>query len=101
MIRMEKQRLKKIPYGQALVITEYDEQGIIQRRKLKSYDTDVIIVDYCRNENDAYCIMRITGLYSNTTKKHISAFIKEFYSQYDYKMIKSAFMNGINLVWDI
>lgn len=101
MPKVEKQRLKKIPYGQALVITEYDEKGMIQRRTLRSYETDVITVDYCRYENDAYCIMRVNGLYSMTTRKHISAFINEYYKQYDFKTIKMAYLNGVNLIWNI
>ena len=57
--------LVTMPYAQARVITE---DNFI---KLKSYDTIVIIID------KASGWVQCTGTYSQTTRKHISAFCEE------------------------
>ncbi len=73
--------LKYMPYAQAKV-REYPGIGRISR-VLQSYATDVIYVD-------RQGLLECTGLYSMTTRKHISAFIREYYSNisfYDVKKI--------------
>ena len=61
--------LKEMPYAQACVRT-YDN-GIVV---LQSYKTDVIyIIDDW---------MTVTGIYSRTTIRHISAFMKEVSAKY-------------------
>lgn len=72
--------LKRMPYAQAKV-RDYADIGR-DMRVLQSYSTDVIIVERG--------IMECTGLYSMTTRKHISAFLREYYpniSFYDVKEI--------------
>lgn len=56
--------LNKMPYAQASVII-YDNGD----RKLRSYYTDVIYIE------DGW--LEVTGLYSATTRRHISAFMDE------------------------
>lgn len=63
--------LKTMPYAQACVRT-YDNGMIV----LQSYSTDVIYV------MDNW--MTVTGLYSRTTMKHISAFMSEMAEKYGY-----------------
>lgn len=62
---MKKTTLKTMPYAQATVIFLENNDMI-----LCSYTTDVIII----SEGWMSC----TGTYSATTRKHISAFMKEF-----------------------
>lgn len=62
---MTGQRLKYIPYGQALVI-DYDGGKL-----LRSYSTNVAFID-----RNGY--LAIKGKYSATTARHISAFIREY-----------------------
>ena len=72
--------LKKMPYAQAHV-RDYSDIGR-NKRVLQSYSTDVIIVDKG--------LLECTGLYSMTTRKHISAFLREYYPDitfYDVKAI--------------
>lgn len=73
--------LKRMPYAQATVIL-HDDGTII----LRSYVTDVIVID---SQGWLYC----TGLYSATTRKHISAFMRE-YTNYDYFLAKRLFTNN-------
>ena len=67
--------LKKMPYAQAQT-REY-----LGMRILQSYATDVIIV------KDGW--MECTGLYSMTTRKHISAFLWEYYPSISFNMVKA------------
>ena len=71
--------LRKMPYAQAKV-RDYADIGR-DIRVLQSYATDVIIV------KDG--LMECTGLYSMTTRKHISAFLWEYYPHITFQMIKS------------
>ena len=71
--------LKKMPYAQARV-RDYSYIGR-DMRVLQSYATDVIIVD------DG--LMECTGLYSMTTRKHISAFLWEYYPAITFNMVKA------------
>ncbi|MBQ1571606.1 MAG: hypothetical protein IIZ78_10810 [Clostridiales bacterium] len=71
--------LRKMPYAQAKV-RDYADIGY-DLRVLQSYKTDVIIVDKG--------IMECTGLYSMTTRKHISAFLWEYYPAISFNMVKA------------
>ena len=71
---MEK-KLNKMPYAQAKVIIT-DNGNII----LRSYYTDVAMI--C---SDGW--LTINGLYSATTRRHISAFVKE-YANISYQLAK-------------
>ena len=77
----ESKKLKFMPYASAKVKI-YDGQIILQ-----SYATDVIIID----ENG---FMRCTGTYSQTTRKHIGAFIKEFAPQFNYYTAKMCYLSN-------
>ena len=73
-------RLKKMPYAQARVTI--DEKQI----KLVSYVTEVIIID----KETGW--VTVTGLYSTTTRRHISAFVKEYFpAGYDYYTVKDMY----------
>ena len=77
-------KLKYIPYGQAWV-RDYSEIGK-DKRVLQSYETDVVIVD----NGWISC----TGLYSMTTRKHISAFLREYYPAISFQTIKDLAQTG-------
>ena len=87
---MECRKLKSIPYGQTQVRESW-ENGVFVR-VLQSYNTDVIIV-----RGDWF---ECTGLYSMTTRKHISAFMREYYPQWGFLLAKEWAGTGkkINLV---
>lgn len=99
-MRTEKTVLRHIPYGNAKVYSTYDESGRIIKRILRSYETDVIILDYSYDNGIAKCTLEVTGLYSMTTRKHISAFMREFTPFY-YDTAKLVYNKRIKLVWDI
>lgn len=75
---MEKRKLKYCPYGQAYVTV--DEYGAIS---LVSYRTTVIVID-------PQGWLTCTGTYSQTTRRHIGAFMKE-YTNLSYHDAKEAF----------
>ena len=78
--------LKYMPYAQAGV-NLYDDGTIV----LISYTTEVIRIE--KN------VLTCTGLYSMTTRKHISAFLREYcpqFSFYDIKAIANT-NKGINV----
>lgn len=77
-------KLKSIPYGQAQVITH--EDGSIT---LVSYTTHVVDIN-------AEGWLTVHGLYSMTTRKHISAFAKE-YTSFDYQTLKKLYEGGLSI----
>ena len=83
---MEKS-LRKMPYAQAKTL-DYSDIGK-DIRVLQSYRTDVI-----RVENG---FMECSGLYSMTTRKHISAFLWEYYPQISFQMVKAIAGTGKKL----
>ena len=78
--------LRKMPYAQAKV-RDYADIGR-DLRVLQSYETDVIFVD------DGW--MLCTGLYSMTTRKHISAFLWEYYPHITFQQVKAIAGTGTN-----
>lgn len=80
---MTKRPLKFMPYAQATVIIS--EKNDIT---LRSYKTDVVII------SDGW--MSCTGTYSQTTRKHISAFMKEF-NFGDYFLAKKLYQENIKM----
>lgn len=79
--------LRNMPYAQAKV-RDYADIGK-DLRILQSYSTDVIIVE------DGW--MECTGLYSMTTRKHISSFLWEYYPHITFSMIKTIAGTGEKL----
>ena len=79
--------LRKMPYAQAKT-RDYSDIGR-DMRVLQSYSTDVIIVD------NGY--LECTGLYSMTTRKHISAFLWEYYPTVSFNMVKAIAGTGKKL----
>lgn len=75
---MDKRKLKYCPYGQAYV--KVDGYGGIT---LVSYTTEVVNID-------PLGWLTCSGLYSATTHKHISAFMKE-YTNLNYQTAKAAY----------
>ena len=80
--------LKEMPYAQACVRT-YDHGMVV----LQSYKTDVIyIIDDW---------MTVTGIYSRTTIRHISAFMKEMSAKYGvnltYQMAKNCWRDNYRM----
>lgn len=76
-------KLKDHPYAQCCVID--DGRQIIMR----SYDTDVIIF------NSFTGVLICTGLYSMTTRRHISNFLKEYLPAVNYQTVKKIAGNGL------
>lgn len=74
---MKTYKLNKIPYGQVCVLV--DDNGTTY---LRSYSTIVAAID-----SDNW--LEVYGLYSATTRKHISAFMHEYATRYDYYTAKS------------
>ena len=75
------QRLKYQPYAQAGVI--FDNNGT----HLISYTTLVCTID---NQGWLTC----TGTYSNTTRRHIGSFLREFAPNLNYYDAKKAYENN-------
>lgn len=80
-------KLSRMPYAQARV--EIDEHGGIC---LVSYSTNVIIID-------PLGWLTCTGTYSATTRKHISAFMREYGNGSDYYTAKKCYEN--NTIYNI
>ena len=76
-------KLKSMPYAQCEVI--YTEDGIL----LKSYQTIVLSLSY-----DGW--LEVYGLYSMTTRKHISAFMRE-YTDFNYYTAKDCYEKNYTL----
>ena len=70
--------LSRMPYAQASVV-EYP-----RKRELISYATKVAEIRF--GANGAW--LRVYGLYSATTRRHISAFMKEFGMGNDYHVAR-------------
>ena len=75
-------KLSAMPYAQAHI--EISEDGDIA---LFSYTTLVAYID-----RDGWC--GCNGTYSQTTRKHISAFAKEYAAPLDYYSFKKAYEGG-------
>lgn len=75
-------KLKDHPYAQCCVID--DGRQII----LRSYNTDVIIF------NPFTGVLICTGLYSMTTRRHISNFLKEYLPTVNYQTVKKIAANN-------
>lgn len=75
--------LSAMPYAQAKVL-KMDTGYII----LRSYETDVAYVT-----PDGW--LRINGLYSMTTRKHIGAFVKE-YANITYQLARELYEKKMN-----
>lgn len=71
-------KLRYIPHGQCYA--QYTNRGI----QLWSYTT--MVIDY----DNSTGILKCTGLYSMTTRRHISAFIREYFPHLSYYDIKKA-----------
>lgn len=81
---MVKKKLQYCPYGQAYATI--DENGAIS---LVSYSTTVIVID-------PMGWLTCSGTYSQTTRKHIGAFMKE-YTNFTYHTAKDAFLNNYTI----
>lgn len=79
---MQKRKLKYMPYAQAYV--NIDCYGAIT---LVSYTTEVINID-------PHGWLTCSGTYSQTTRKHISAFIREYAPNCTYYNAKAAYENN-------
>ena len=79
-------KLSRMPYAQAnVMIEQYGDEKLI---RLISYTTCVLEI---RNN-----WLKVNGLYSATTRKHISAFMKE-YTNLDYYSAKQCYEDGIEM----
>ena len=78
-------KLAAMPYAQAHI--EIDNEN---NKELFSYVTRVATLS-----NDGW--LTIYGLYSMTTRKHISAFCKEYCEAVNYQMAKSAYEGGYSI----
>lgn len=75
-------KLSAMPHAQAFVYRNYEHATV-----LRSYQTDVACID-----NDGWLV--VNGLYSMTTRKHISAFVKE-YAKIDFQLAKKFYQDGM------
>lgn len=90
---MEKLKLKNHPYCNCYVLKDDD---II---KLVSYITEVIIA--VRNQkNKKEWFLKCTGTYSQTTRKQISWFLREYFPKIDYYDVKEIAGKEMILVYD-
>ena len=78
-------KLSRMPYAQAH--TETDTENTVT---LFSYVTRVATLT-----NDGW--LTTYGLYSMTTRKHISAFLKEYCTPVDYQMAKKCYEDGCQI----
>ena len=78
-------KLSAMPYAQAHI--EIDNAN---NKEFFSYVTRVATLT-----NDGW--LTIYGLYSMTTRKHISAFCKEYCEAVDYQMAKQAYEDGYSI----
>lgn len=76
-------KLSAMPYAQAHVEIDDENGGIV----LFSYNTLVASISH-----DGWC--QCFGLYSQTTRKHISAFAKEYAKPLTYSNFKAAYEEG-------
>ena len=76
-------KLKYMPYAQAKVYQDNTMTALI------SYQTDVLYI------TDHW--LRCTGLYSMTTRRHISAFLKEYLPNVSFQTIKTLASTGFQL----
>ena len=109
---IKKRKLKYAPYSNARVIDEYNnENDKVIKRSLVSYDSTVIIIEYDYDKKEANLFVTGEGVgyggyvrepkfYSQTTVRHIRAFLREFTSLY-YSDIKEAYYSGEVLTWKI
>ena len=82
---------KTVWYDKPLSHMPYAQAGVIVRPKetvLVSYETEV-----CRLDNNGW--LTCTGTYSQTTRKHISAFMKEYCSPFTYHDAKTCYENNL------
>lgn len=77
--------LANMPCASAGIIYRDSKQG--KETMLKSYETFVL-------KKDAAGYVQCTGIYSRTTIKHISAWLKQFAPKISYYAIKEAYKNG-------
>lgn len=77
------QKLKYSPYAQAhytvLVYDEINDDGVIVNQLnqyiLTSYWTEVATVEH--TNGDGFLMLKCSGTYSNTTRRHLNRFAKE------------------------
>ena len=81
---MIKKKLQNMPYAQAYVVI--DEHGA---KTLVSYTTEVVTID-------PLGWLTCTGTYSQTTRKHISYFMRE-YTNLTYYHAKDAYENNYTI----
>lgn len=75
--------LKSMPYAHAKVVISEHEITLV------SYTTPVVII----NRDTSF--VHVTGLYSATTRRHISAFMRE-YCACDYSIAKKAVLGNFD-----
>lgn len=90
---MEKLKLKNHPYCKCYVLKDDD---II---KLVSYITEVIIaVRNPKNKNEWF--LKCTGTYSQTTRKQVSWFLREYFPKINYFDMKEIAGKEMILIYD-
>lgn len=90
---MEKLKLKNHPYCNCYVLKDED---II---KLVSYITEVIIaVRNPKNKNEWF--LKCTGTYSQTTRKQIGWFLREYFPKINYLDMKGIAGKEMLLIYD-
>ena len=90
---MEKLKLKNHPYCNCYVLKDNDKITLV------SYITEVIIaVRNPKNKNEWF--LKCTGTYSQTTRKQIGWFLREYFPRINYFDMKEIAGKEIFLVYD-
>ena len=90
---MEKLKLKDHPYCNCYVLKDNDKITLV------SYITEVIIaVRNPKNKNEWF--LKCTGTYSQTTRKQISWFLREYFPKINYYDVKEIAGKETFLVYD-
>ena len=90
---MEKLKLKEHPYCKCYVLKDNDKITLV------SYITEVIIaVRNPKNKNEWF--LKCTGTYSQTTRKQIGWFLREYFPKINYFNMKEIAGKETFLIYD-
>ena len=65
---------------------------IINEDTIELYSYNTMVIKATKSEGNNYQLLT-TGLYSATTRRHISWFISEYFNTIDYYVIKEGYLN--------
>lgn len=81
--------MSQISYYRKALVTEYLENGVLKGAILKSYNTNVIVLELEKEkENHTNWRVMLEHTHSSTTLKHIKSFLS-YYTMLEHNMTKS------------